>query len=117
MGKSVTRQLNYIIKKMFGRNLDSKYALKEELEDVRNCLQKLQTETVEIKTGINIAKWLLAGAIAVIPVITNIIQYLSPSRIPQIESQSRMMVPQNLIRLPDGTYYDTSNNSVINPSP
>lgn len=52
----------------------SKYALKEELDEVKQKIDEIQVGQTEIKTGINLAKWILTISIAVIPLFTSVFE-------------------------------------------
>ena len=96
---------------MFGKSMDDRYATKEELKKVNNtleknqhCLNLLQDNVIEIRTGINMAKWILGFSIAVIPVITIVFEEIKdgaihPQQVPT-GPQQIYILPEQLKSLP-----------------
>ena len=54
------------------RYVDSRYALKEELEEVRDDVKIIKSDTVELKSVMNFIKWLILATVPVTAIITNV---------------------------------------------
>ena len=85
--------------------IDHRYATRDELKEVHDslkknehCLNQLQDSVIEIQSGIKIAGWLFAAAIALIPIITNVVDY---ARRDNVQQQMANPIPTQIYVLPE----------------
>lgn len=53
------------------RYVDSRYALREELDEVRDDVKGIKADTVELKSVMNFIKWLIVATVPITAIITN----------------------------------------------
>lgn len=75
--------LGYVMGIFNGRvvKVDSRYALKEELDEVKEDVKRIKEDTVELKTIGNFIKWIVVVSIPLIPIITSIVEELKDTAI------------------------------------
>ncbi len=59
---------------MFNRFVDSRYALREELDEVREDVKIIKSDTVELKSVMNFIKWAVLATVPITAIATNVTQ-------------------------------------------
>ena len=82
---------------MFGRDkyVDSRYALKEEVDEVKADVKIIKADTVELKSVMNFIKWLILATVPVTALVTNLGAELKDSikNEPEVQIQRQQMKP------------------------
>lgn len=95
-----------------GVKVDPRYALREELEEVKEDVKRIKEDTLELKTIGNFIKWIVVVSIPLIPIITSVVEEVKDSAITnqvenKVEEQNKIIQIEGKPYLvtPDGKSY------------